>query len=60
MVGAANNCVHMRCHMPGLRCLSIATMTVVLSVPPAAFEVGRPWSVCVNRNGLRVGDEACG
>jgi 3-oxosteroid 1-dehydrogenase len=26
----------------------------------AAFDVGRPWSVCVNRNGVRFVDEACG
>jgi len=26
----------------------------------AAFDVGRPHSVCVNRNGLRFVDEACG
>ena len=26
----------------------------------AAFDVGRPWSVCVNRNGLRFVDEATG
>ncbi len=26
----------------------------------AAFDVGRPWSVCVNRNGLRFVDEAIG
>ena len=26
----------------------------------AAFDVGRPWSVCVNRNGVRFVDEATG
>ena len=26
----------------------------------AAFDVGRPWSVVVNRNGVRFVDEACG
>ena len=26
----------------------------------AAFDVGRPWSLCVNRNGVRFADEACG
>ncbi|HMP55548.1 MAG TPA: FAD-dependent oxidoreductase [Novosphingobium sp.] len=26
----------------------------------AAFDVGRPWCVCVNRNGVRFVDEACG
>lgn len=26
----------------------------------AAFDVGRPHSVCVNRNGVRFADEACG
>jgi 3-oxosteroid 1-dehydrogenase len=26
----------------------------------AAFDVGRPWSVVVNRNGVRFCDEACG
>lgn len=26
----------------------------------AAFDVGRPWSLCVNRNGVRFVDEACG
>ena len=26
----------------------------------AAFDVGRPHSVCVNRNGVRFVDEACG
>jgi 3-oxosteroid 1-dehydrogenase len=29
-------------------------------VHQAAFDVGRPWSVCVNRNGVRFVDEACG
>ena len=26
----------------------------------AIFDVGRPHSICVNRNGVRFGDEACG
>ncbi|MDR2856352.1 MAG: FAD-dependent oxidoreductase [Novosphingobium sp.] len=29
-------------------------------VHQAAFDVGRPWSVVVNRNGVRFVDEACG
>ncbi len=45
----------------------IPTMTLPMpgssnfhEIHQAAFDVGRPWSVCVNRNGVRFVDEACG
>lgn len=45
----------------------IPTMTLPMQgasnfheIHQAAFDVGRPWSVCVNRNGVRFVDEACG
>lgn len=45
----------------------IPTMTLPMAgasnfheIHQAAFDVGRPWSVCVNRNGDRFVDEACG
>ncbi|WP_159978198.1 MULTISPECIES: FAD-dependent oxidoreductase [unclassified Novosphingobium] len=45
----------------------IPTMTLPMKgasnfheIHQAAFDVGRPWSVVVNRNGLRFVDEACG
>lgn len=45
----------------------IPTMTLPMKgasnfheIHQAAFDVGRPWSVCVNRNGVRFVDEACG
>jgi len=45
----------------------IPTMTLPMpgasnfhEIHQAAFDVGRPWSVCVNRNGMRFVDEACG
>lgn len=45
----------------------IPTMTLPMpkasnfhEIHQAAFDVGRPWSVVVNRNGLRFVDEACG
>lgn len=45
----------------------IPTMTLPMKgasnfheIHQAAFDVGRPWSVVVNRNGVRFVDEACG
>ncbi|HEX7852391.1 MAG TPA: FAD-dependent oxidoreductase [Sphingobium sp.] len=45
----------------------IPTMTLPMpeasnfhEIHQAAFDVGRPWSVCVNRNGVRFVDEATG
>jgi len=45
----------------------IPTMTLPMpkasnfhEIHQAAFDVGRPWSVVVNRNGVRFVDEACG
>ncbi|MDE2404009.1 MAG: FAD-dependent oxidoreductase [Sphingomonadales bacterium] len=45
----------------------IPTMTLPMpgasnfhEIHQAAFDVGRPWSVVVNRNGVRFCDEACG
>ncbi len=45
----------------------IPTMTLPMpgssnfhEIHQSAFDVGRPWSVCVNRNGVRFVDEACG
>jgi 3-oxosteroid 1-dehydrogenase len=45
----------------------IPTMTLPMpgasnfhEIHQAAFDVGRPWSVCVNRNGVRFVDEAIG
>lgn len=45
----------------------IPTMTLPMpgasnfhEIHQAAFDVGRPWSVCVNQNGVRFVDEACG
>jgi len=45
----------------------IPTMTLPMAkasnfheIHQAAFDVGRPWSVVVNRNGVRFVDEACG
>lgn len=45
----------------------IPTMTLPMKgasnfheIHQAAFDVGRPWSVCVNRNGVRFVDEAIG
>ncbi len=45
----------------------IPTMTLPMKgasnfheIHQAAFDVGRPWSVCVNRNGVRFVDEATG
>ncbi|MBW8785381.1 MAG: FAD-dependent oxidoreductase [Novosphingobium sp.] len=45
----------------------IPTMTLPMAkasnfheIHQAAFDVGRPWSVCVNRNGVRFVDEATG
>jgi 3-oxosteroid 1-dehydrogenase len=41
-------------HMP------MPTTSNFEEIHQAAFDVGRPHSVCVNRNGLRFVDEACG
>lgn len=45
----------------------IPTMTLPMKgasnfheIHQAAFDIGRPWSVVVNRNGVRFVDEACG
>jgi 3-oxosteroid 1-dehydrogenase len=40
--------------------LPMASASNFHEIHQAAFDVGRPWSVVVNRNGVRFVDEACG
>jgi 3-oxosteroid 1-dehydrogenase len=58
-IGAATEHTEAGWWMPTMQ-LPMASSANFEEIHQAAFDVGRPHSVCVNRNGARFVDEACG